>query len=730
MRLGLRYAWLLLLIGFFSGFAQQSPFLPEDTYNKLVNEISGDIAYDNLRSLVMYHAPTGGAEDFQREAQWVLERAKSYGLEEAKYISLPAFGTSADSPGQNWTLKGGELWLLEPQLLKLGDVQESPLFVADNSPTVDLTADLIDVGEGTEESDYAGKEVAGKIVLAYGAINKVREKACWQGGAVGIVSYFSSRANPWTDYPNQLAWAHVGVSKKDEKPAPPVFMVTPRNGLMLSRWIAGRPLLDQFAGEPPSSAPGRFRVRLKIQAEVTQPGRQGMVEGFIRGTTYHAQAIVLTAHMQEEKTSANDDRSGCASLLEIARALTAMIADGRLPRPQRDLRFWWTNEINAEFQYFAQNPEARQRIIADINQDMVGAKQSLGGRSQHVSRTPYSRWSFLNDVVGNILTSFVQGNNSYLPAVQNHNPAPYSRPIFSRFGSREPYRAEMVPYFDSSDHMVFNNAVIGIPAVTFTNWPDPYIHSSDDDLWQVDQTQLQRNAVAVAAIALYLANLGNDDVPTLAAVVSGAAQQRIARDFEVGVSRLTSAPAAERLQAYQDAQNLIQQAVAREKTGLESLSKFAGESNRKLITNLETQLAATEKQDRERLDQWAATLSVRMAPTMEERERAAAHKVPRKFGTLGEYLERADDIKGPKTLHSLMQEEALNYVDGKRSILDIYRAVRAESLSAGEWYYGKVSLKDIEEFLEAAARAKVIEIVTKTPSGDAARRVQAGLSVF
>ena len=62
-----------------------------------------------------------------------------------------------------------------------------------------------------------------------------------------------------------------------------------------------------------------------------------------------------------------------------------------------------------------------------------------------------------------------------------------------------------------------------------------------------------------------------------------------------------------------------------------------------------------------------------------------------------------------------MQEETLNYVDGKRSILDIYRAVRAESLSAGEWYYGKVSLKDIEEFLEAAARAKVIEIVTKTP---------------
>jgi hypothetical protein len=346
---------------------------------------------------------------------------------------------------------------------------------------------------------------------------------------------------------------------------------------------------------------------------------------------------------------------------------------------------------------------------------MVGAKQSLGGRSQHVTRTPYSGWSFLNVVVGNILTSFVQGNNSYLPAVQNRNPSPYSRPIFSRFGSREPYRAEMVPYFDSSDHMVFNNAAIGIPAVTFTNWPDPYIHSSDDDLWQVDQTQLHRNAVAVAAIGLYLANLSDDAVPTLAAVVNGAAQQRVAHDFEVGISRLTSAPAAERPQAHKDAQNLIQQAVAREKIELTSLERFAGENNRKLIANLEAQLAATEKQDRERLAQWALTLGVRIAPSMEEREGAAAHKVPQNLGTLGEYLERADDIKGPKTLHALMQEEALNYVDGKRSILDIYRAVRAESLSAGEWYYGKVSLKDIEDFIEAAASAKALEIVTKTP---------------
>ncbi len=697
--------------------AQQSPFLPEETYNKLVNGISGDIAFDNLRSLVMYHAPSGASQGFVDEAQWVVERAKKYDLENVKFISLPAWITSPDAVDQNWTLQGGELWLLEPKTIKLGDVRETPTSVADNSPTADITADLIDVGEGSEEKDYAGKDVAGKLVLAYGQINKAKELACWTRGAVGIVSYYSTRTDPWTDHPDQVAWSRVKPSKKGEKPTPPAFMISPRTGLMLSRWMSGRPATHIFseAAENPSSPP-RFRVHLKIQAEKTRPGRQGLVEGFIRGTTYHDQAIVLTAHLQEEKTSANDDRSGCASLLEIARALEAMIAEGRLPRPKRDIRFWWTNEIAAEFEYFSEHPEERQQIIADINQDMVGARQSQGGRVQHVSRTPYSRWSFLNDVMESIVTSLVQGNNAYLASWQNQNPAPYSRPIFARLGTREPYHAEVVPYFDSTDHLVFNEAAIGIPGVTFTNWPDEYIHSSDDDLWQIDRTQLQRNAVAVAAAALYLANLSEVDVPALAAEVASAARQRISRDMAIGLARMARAPANERSAAYEDALNLVDQAVVREDAALESVKRFARAANRKFLESLIEDLVLTEVNHRQRLEQWYHALGGGKSPyPTDEHERALGAKVPRNLGTLGEYLRHKEEIEGPKRLHPVMKYEAFNYVDGKRSILHIYRAVRAESLSAGEWYYGTVKLQDIEELFKTAEKEKAVEIVTKTP---------------
>lgn len=698
--------------------AQESPFLPQHTYDKLTNEISGDIAYDNLRSLVMYHAPSGGSEGFRREAQWVLDRAKSYGLEDARFIPLPAWITSPKAVNQNWTLRGGELWLVEPKEIKLGDVRETPTSVADNSPSADITAEMVDVGEGTSEGDYTGKDVGGKVVLAYGRIDRVKEMACWGRGAIGIVSYYSSRVSPWTDFPDQVAWSRVSPSKPGEKPAPPVFMISPRSGLMLSRWMAGRTPSHIFSEEPETKegTTPRFRVHLKIQSETTQPGTQGLVEGFIRGTTYHDQAIVLTAHLQEEKTSANDDRSGCASLLEIARALEALIADGRLPHPKRDIRFWWTNEIAAEYEYFAEHPEERLKIIADINQDMVGARQSLGGRVQQVSRTPYSRWSFLNDVVESIVTSLVKGNNGYLASWQNQNPAPYSRPIFSHLGSREPYRAEVVHYFDSTDHLVFNEGAIGIPAVTFTNWPDQYIHSTDDDLWQIDRTQLQRNAVAVAATALYLASLSDHEVPTLTAVIAGEARERISHDLSIGLSRLARAQAADRDAAYQDALELLRQAVDREITGLESLKRFTGDSSRKLLDSLIEDLKLTEVNHRKRIEEWYRALGGEKTRWDEdERERDCAAKVPRVLGSLGEYLKRKDQVEKPKGLHELMAFEAFNFIDGKRSILDIYHAVRAESLSAGEWYYGTVKLADIQDLFNRAAGEKAIEIITTNP---------------
>jgi len=92
--------------------------------------------------------------------------------------------------------------------------------------------------------------------------------------------------------------------------------------------------------------------------------------------------------------------------------------------------------------------------------------------------------------------------------------------------------------------------LVGVPGVTFTNWPDPYIHSSDDDLWQMDATQLKRNAVAVAAVAYYLATAGDADLPVLATEMYGRALERMSRDATTAMQMIASAPAGERAEKY------------------------------------------------------------------------------------------------------------------------------------------------------------------------------------
>jgi len=48
---------------------------------------------------------------------------------------------------------------------QLASYEAMPIVLAEDSESADLTAELVDVGEGTKESDYAGKDVKGKIVL-------------------------------------------------------------------------------------------------------------------------------------------------------------------------------------------------------------------------------------------------------------------------------------------------------------------------------------------------------------------------------------------------------------------------------------------------------------------------------------------------------------------------------------------------------------------------------------
>lgn len=679
--------------------AQASPFLPDATYRVLAEEISGDIAFEHVRWFTHHHRPMGGSDGFEAVAKYVEEKARAYGLEDVRYIRLK-------SNQRSWSPRLGELWLTGPVERRLAFSREIPLALADYSRPASFDgARLVDVGDGVDERHYEGVEVAGAVVLASGPVARVMEEAVWKRGALGIVAFSPAR----TDHPDQYPWMRIPVENADgSKAGTFAFVLSQREGLRLRRELAA------------ASGEG-FQVRGRVESVFHEPASQAIVEAVIRGTEIHDQDIVLTAHLQEEMFSANDDASGCANVLEIARALKKAIDEGRLPRPRRDIRFWWLDEISAQEQYFADFPAERRQFLANINQDMVGAKQSAGSRVQFVTRPPASRAAFLGDVVESIVESLVEGNTAYLaagqarqvrrgvdrPAADSAEDLPFSRPLVSRLGTRERYDARVIPFHNNTDHQVFNLGIIGIPGVTFTNWPDDYIHSSADDLWQIDPTQLRRNAVAVAASAYYLAGFRAADVPALLGEMGGRGAARLGRDTTTALRLLTAAPSAERSAVATRAVNLVREAARRERRALESVRRLSPASDAAIDG------VAAQLDEQAAVARFAALAGAILGgPVAEAAESvsAGAGPVPILVDDVQGFLDRREKVSRPPSLHNLMLYEVLNFVDGERTFADIYRAVAAEADAAGDWYYGTVTLDDVTSVLEAAVEAGILRL--------------------
>jgi Peptidase family M28 len=694
-----------LLSTFNPAYAQTTPFLSDDDIRMLTNEISGDRAFENIRWLTHWHRDSG-MEGYFKAAEYVVGAAKEAGLEDVRFVEQPL-------PGHNYTARAAELWMVEPVEVKLADIGDTPLYLADGSSSADVTAELVWIGDASAES-VKGVDVTGKIVLTSASPGQAVFSAVWGKGAAGVVSYGTSEGKNPMDYPDQIAWTRIPIDPPGGKKRTFAFTLPPRKGDSLRRLLASTAMQDVF-GTGRRTKGGRVVVKAKVQTEIKDaPGRTGFVEGWIRGSKYHDQQIVLTAHLQEEKTSANDDGSGCASILEIARTLNKLIREGKLKRPLRDIRFWWTDEIYSEYRFFRDNPEEPRKLLANLHQDMVGANQAMGSRVQHLIFAPHSRTSYLDALFESVATYVIQTNNSFLAAGrQGGLPRPHSRPIYSTRGTRDGYNAAFVPWFGSSDHMTFLDGPVNVPAVAMINWDDDFIHSSDDDLDQIDQTQLQRNSFIIGAMAYFLAYAEDGKVTTIAGETYAQGARRLANDLKVAM-RLLAESAAAPDDGWKSASAIIEQGVLRETKALNSARVFAGANQgaAKTIEELGARMKSKESELMLDLQAYYRQLHAKNPQPigLTDEEMAASKKIPANAAPLETYFSNREEVGFRGNLHGLMRDEVYNFVDGKRSYYDIYKAVYAEAAAAGAWYYGTVALKDVVSLLDAAVQAKALTL--------------------
>lgn len=695
-------------LGASTGSAQSNPFLTDDEIRMISNELSGDRAFEHIRVLSQWHR-NSGMDGYFKAVDYITKTAKESGLEDVRFIEQPL-------DGDNYTAHSAELRMIEPVDVKLADIGEAAVYLSDGSHDADVTAELIWIGDDLNDS-LGGLNVEGKIVLTDGSPSWAVRKAVWEKGAVGVVAFPTSESRNPMDVPDQIAWTRISSDPPEGKKGAFAFALSPRKGEILKKMLQTDAMQD-YLSTGKKTRGGRIVLRAKVDTEFgPAPHRTGFVEARIRGTKYHDQQIIVTAHLQEEKSSANDDGSGCANIMEIGRAWMKLIKEGKIDRPLRDIRFWWTDEIYSEYKYFRDNPGEPVNYLANLHQDMVGANQAMGSRVQQMIMAPHSITSFLDAVFESVGTFLLQTNLAYLPASRSGGfPRPFTRPLYSTSGTRDGYNARFVPYFNSSDHMVFVEGAVGVPAVATINWDDLYIHSSDDDLYQIDQTQLLRNQFLMAGTGFVLAYADRSDLPLFLSEIYAQGMRRIGTDMEAAVRILNQPDTGS--DGWSDAGLLIEQGIMREERALRSTKFLAGgdgDGNPQIRGYID-RLKAHETALRSDIASIYLSLhgSDGAPPPPDSLVRSSMTKIPANVSPLETYFKNRSNASYRGHLHGLMRDEVYNFVDGRRNYFEIFKAVRAEQLVGGSWYYGTVNLKDVAGQLDAAVEAGALKLTTNT----------------
>jgi hypothetical protein len=240
--------------------------------------------------------------------------------------------------------------------------------------------------------------------------------------------------------------------------------------------------------------------------------------------------------------------------------------------------------------------------------------------------------------------------------------------------------------------------------------PDRYIHSSDDDLWNVDRTQLGRNAAAVALMAYTMASADAEMAPTLTAQTVGRGMERFGHNLRLAQTWIANAENKEI--AYHHAVDQVWYAAERERLAISSLAEI-DPSVENSVDDLLDELERREEQgvrDVQLAFRQMAGQGRLPRRQQSEQERHLAELRPSIAGNATEFLTGRGRISRVFGLHGLMAHEILNAIDGERSGHDIYRFVAAEAREAGAHYYGVVTAEMVLQYLENAAEVGLIAL--------------------
>ena len=669
--------------------------LPGKIVSEFIGEASGERAMNHIIEMAAYihDRPASEYTGYFFETEYIVSKLKEYGLEDVVVNKYPG--------GTTWDGVRATLWEVSPGISKLADYQELPAVLASGSSNADVTAELVWVGEGRQE-DIEKAGVSGKIVVTSGSIAMVNALASAKG-ALGVISFNSPRPS---EVPLAIPITGIGSRRGSEGSGTFGFFLPPREGEILRSRLLAREKITVHAVVEVQNLPYELEVPSCI----------------IKGTDPAAGEVIFSAHLFEGfvKMGANDNISGSAAILEIARMLNTMINEGRIERPRRTIRFIWVPEFSGTGPWVNENKELMQKTLCNINLDMVGLWLKKSNSFLCLHRTTFGNPHYINDVMENYFHFVGLGNREGLAISPDREG--FIRRIVAPTGSDDPFYYAIDDHYGASDHEVFNDWGVQVPGVMMITWPDLYYHTSQDVADKCDPTQLKRVCFIGAAAAYTVASAGEETAMKIAADVAGNSQARIGKQLQRAIDQLDKAKSDNFENLYKLTKSYIEAAIINEKATIETVQELAPSSAtlKAGIAKLIASVDAAGKATLAIFDSYAGTkaLSLGIASTSfkpTETETRAKTIVPkptplvtqngyRGYSQIISKLDPSIREKYPIKGRFLDAQELCRLCNGRNSALDIKKLLDAQMKS------GEVELQDVINYINILKEAGLVTL--------------------
>ncbi len=695
------------------------PTILQESLLKLIsNEVNGYAAFNNLRIIATYHR-TLGSDQVSELLERLKKKCELYGIKNVKIHRVPVetgyeYFWLQHFDGQVPTrTQRAEVRLVKPFPKLITTTESAPSCLIQGSRATDLTAPVVYIGNGADPKNYKSKDIKGKIALVGNALPEdVKEMAIHKYRAAGVLFFFTL---PHNSGDNDDANLNIHWSPWSKNGEESTFGISLSNNQF--RFLKG--LLD--SGE-------EVVVKIKIDTELKK-GEEAVFETLdasIIGTEYPDEEFLIWAHIDHSLPGAVDNGSGCAVILEIARTLQALIDNELISKPKRTIRFLWLPHVTGLNMYLSQHPEKMGKIRGGLSLDSVGIDQSIFSSYFAPCKPSHSLPSYWTAVLESLVEHLGYRTNRDLLDYRNLDN------LYSPEGSRDQFNIRLLPFNSYGDEMQTNNNTVGIPTIAFGSVPVPPRHSQVNFLSYVDPTGLHRVAYLGASLAMVFGWTDTDNVGQVIDEVFARGRLHLIQEFNKTQKALLMAGKSEIAVMHKKGQLLLKYGGEREQGMLASIKTLIPEESvqyqeivyrNQQINHFVQQLRNELQRDFKRHCKYLGCKPVEIPLTEEEKElnQLIPIPVPGIIGTSSYFGDYYEKVLGKERLASFKLKpnfsyglvgyiEAHNFIEGKRSILEIYQATAAELWSEEYPPMHDITLTEVKNYMRMLEAAKIITI--------------------